>query len=182
MKAPTTRVQIKCQEKCGYVPADNHFPAEIVYIVMMEICPVWVHGRPEWRDLYHTLWSWFFNDSQFAFSERECLVWLAIALKQEIFVNYSAHQLQPMKETSPRQSAILDSLTPMGFSHGYTLWRAEFCFPNFEMASCIGDTFYLTQRFINPRPLPIGWRKSSSISTSGPNRVYSHFAGPTSHS
>lgn len=160
MKAPTTRIQIKCQEKCGYSSTVTHFPPEIVYIVMMEICPLWVHGRPEGRYMYRTLWSWLPNDSQFASTERGCLVWLAIALKQEIFVNCSAHQLQPMNETSPSQSAILNSLVPIGSSHGNTL-----CFPNFEMEVCVGDSFYLTRRFINPRPLPIDWRQSSRVNT-----------------
>lgn len=133
------------------------FPPDQVYLVMMEISPLWTHARPLGRSLYYALWDRM-SDYWFARTEQGHFTWLVIALKQEVFVRYHTNKLHPMDGQAPTHSAILNSLNPIyDEPRGLVQWEAEFCLDNFEVRSVIGSVSCLTQMFSNPRPMPINY-------------------------
>lgn len=144
-----------CQQKFHLPPVTRSFSPDQVYVTMMELCPLWVHGRILGRRLYHALWGRM-SDYCFACTELGHFTWLAIALKQEVYVCYDMQQLLPVGAHVPNQSAVLDSLDPVyDRSSDQVLWKAKFCLEIFDVVSVTGPVSYLVQLFSNPRPMPV---------------------------
>ncbi|KAJ5608650.1 hypothetical protein N7528_009217 [Penicillium herquei] len=142
-----------CQLKYGYTPEMLSIPTEEAYIVMMEICPLWVHGRPFGKAMYHNLWK-MVSDASFAQTERGHLVWLALAMEQEVYVNFHDGEFHIMAFQSARKSAVLKKLTLVNVGIENTCWQATFCFEDLEVHSVVGYPSQITQFFLNPRLSP----------------------------
>lgn len=148
---------LACQRKFRLSPETRSFPPDQIYVAMMELCPLWVHGRPIGRRLYLALWCRM-SDRWFANSEQGLFTWLALALKQEVYVHCHMRSLLPVKEHAAIHSAILDSLDVVyDESSGVAKWRARFCLEDFDVISVTGSVSYLIQIFSNPRPLPVNY-------------------------
>jgi hypothetical protein len=107
------------------------------------------------------------SDYWFANTEQGLFTWLAIALKQEVYVCYSMQQLLPMGSHVPNQSAILDDLDPVyDGTSGLVLWKAKFCLENFDVISVTGPVSSLVQFFFNPRPMPVDYLERTHALTS----------------
>lgn len=147
------------QKRIRLSPETRTFPPEQIYVTMMDLCPLRVHGHPLGRRSCLALWSRI-SDCWFANSEQGLFTWLALALKQEIYVRYHMQKLLPMdlpmKEHAPIYSAVLDSLDAFyDESSGLVQWNARFCLEDFEVISVIGSASDLIQIFPNPRPMPV---------------------------
>lgn len=152
-------VKLACQAKFGLPPQTIYFPPEQLYATMMELCPLWAHGRPLGRSLYSALWDRL-SDESFATSEQGYFTRLSISLKQEVYICYEMQQLQSVWTHASNSTAILDGLEP--FYDGTSiqiLWKARFCLENFEMVWVTGDAFYILQFFYHPHPMPRGYRE-----------------------
>lgn len=146
-----------CQAKFGHTDDTKSFPPEQVYVVMMDLCPLWVHGRIFGRRLYCTLWNRM-SDYCFGSTEQGHFTWLALALKQEVYVSYHMHQLLPVDVHARTHSAILDSLDPVyDGGSGQILWKAKFCLESFDMISLTGSVSDLVRYFSNPRPMRVDY-------------------------
>lgn len=123
----------------------------------MELCPLWVHGRQLGQRLYFALWGRM-SDFCFVKSEQGLFSWLALALKQEVYVYCHMQQLLPMNEDAPICSAVLDSLDPVYDERsGLVQWKGNFCLENFDVISVTGSVSYLIKIFSNPRPMPVDY-------------------------
>jgi hypothetical protein len=162
-----------CQDKFRLSSQTWLFSPDQVYVVMMERCPLWVHGREFGRKLYGALWNRM-SDPEFSKTEQGIFTWLAIALKQEVFVSYHMGHLFPIGENRPSHSAVLDRLD-LAFDEttGLSYWEAQFCIDDFEIIPVIGSTSYITQFFVNPRPIPVDYLKPKI----GDDRQFSSYQG-----
>ncbi|KAJ5235409.1 uncharacterized protein N7469_004577 [Penicillium citrinum] len=146
-----------CREKFRLDNQTWLFCPDQVYVVMMELSPLWVHGRELGRRLYGALWSRM-SDPEFLKTEQGIFTWLAIALKQEVYVSYYKGHLFPIQENGLSRSAVLDRLDLLfDEATGLNYWKAEFCIDNYEMIPVTGSTSHIIQFFVNPRPIPVDY-------------------------
>lgn len=149
-----------CQDKFHLSLQTWLFSPDQVYVVMMERCPLWVHGSECGRKLYGALWGRM-SDPEFLKTELGIFTWLAIALKQEVHVSYDMGYLLPIGQNRRTHSAVLDRLDLfLDETTGLGYWKAQFCIENFDIISVCGSTSYITQFFVNPRPLPVKYLSS----------------------
>jgi hypothetical protein len=93
---------------------------------MMERCRLWVHGSEFGQKLYGALWSRM-SDPDFSNTEQGLFTWLAISLKQEVYVAYYVGQLFSIGESIQSHSAVLNRLGLVsGEATGLSYWKAEF--------------------------------------------------------
>lgn len=150
---------LACQAKFRLPPQTISFPPEQLYATIMELCPLWAHGRPLGRSLYCALWDRL-SDVSFANSEQGFFTRLSISLKQEVYICYGMKQLQSLWTHASNSTAILDGLDPLyDETSSQMLWKARFCLEDFEMVWVTGDAFYILQFFYHPHPMPRGYRE-----------------------
>lgn len=81
---------------------------------------------------------WFIGTKQGLFT------WLAIVLKQEVYVCYNMQQLLPIGIYIPNYSVVLDNLDRIYDEIlGIVLWKARFCLENFNVILVTGPVLYL---------------------------------------
>ncbi|KAJ5600725.1 hypothetical protein N7450_001792 [Penicillium hetheringtonii] len=101
------------------------------------------------------------SDPEFLKTEQGIFTWLAIVLKQEVYISYNKGHLFPIQKNRLSRSAVLDRLDLL-FDKvtGLNYWKAEFCIDNYEMIPVTESTSHIIQFFVNPRPMPVDYLRS----------------------